>query len=70
MICNHCGKQTTQTKNVTFRVMRDGEWIEASLCEECHNKLTYIVEQFCGHKENKTLNWLQSNIDDLIDMEY
>ncbi len=51
MICNHCGKEITESKNISFKVNENGEWVVASLCEECYQKLTYIVEQFCTKAE-------------------
>ena len=53
MKCNHCGKEIAESKSISFKVHEDGKWIVASLCEECYQKLTYIVEQFCTKEERE-----------------
>lgn len=50
--CNHCGKPIEDIKELAFfRVKKNGNWVAAELCTECHKELTYIVEQFCSGKD-------------------
>lgn len=49
MKCKHCGKEIDESKSISirFKTKEDNEWKVVSLCEECDEELTYIVEQFC-----------------------
>lgn len=53
MICNHCGKEIDESKNISFKTKEDNEWKVAYLCEECDAELTSIVEQFCTKEEQQ-----------------
>lgn len=52
--CDHCGKPIEKIQDFAFfRVKKKGKWVAAELCTKCHEKLTYIVEQFCTRGENE-----------------
>ena len=51
--CAHCGKPIERIQDLDFfRVKKNGHWEAAELCTKCHEKLTYIVEQFCTRKDD------------------